>query len=337
MPGLPWSTEELADLARLSDTDFATKYPRRSYHARRVKRQDMRRAAGGELTDPATVVGVLAGEGVDLDQAMATASSQYARLHTERLRKQHQHLYLPGPAACLVVLSDQHFGAPGTDVTRAFAEAERVLDTPHTYVLLGGDLVDNMIVGKLLGKQMFTNTTQAEAWALAREYVHGFGHRVVGAVSGNHTKWTLSMIGLDIDRAICPEGALYDTDDLLVTVHVGATDVLLRLRHKWPGNSMYNPTHAMERAARFDNSDPDVYIGGHVHKGAMAREFTLAGRRKLAMLAGTYKAIDDYARTEGFPASDGSTAAALVIDHHGWWGTGNLDAALAYMRSTVRA
>ena len=91
---------------------------------------------------------------------------------------------------------------------------------------------------------------------------------------------------------------------------VGPHEFKIWTRHKWRGSSIYNATHGQERGARFDDPNFDVYVGAHVHKGAMAREFIHDAGRRLAMLTGTYKAVDDYASSEGFPRNDASTAVA---------------------------
>lgn len=368
MAGYKWTPDELAAVAEPDCTfaAFEARFPgQRTWTAFRFKRDELglpaRRGdpesnykekidsspsmysappndpAGGTTPPSPEITGVTAGERPDIDAIRQRAEAQYAAVAKTHERRKHQHLHFTHAPLCLVVCADQHFGAPGVDIRRIFEEQQAIMRTPGTYVLLGGDTVDNMIVGRLMSQQMFTSTTQEESWALAEDYVRRFEDRIVGAVSGNHTQWTTKMLGVDYDRQIVRDAALYDTDDLLVTVHAGPHELLLRLRHKWSGNSIYNPTHGIERAARFDSSRPDVYIGCHVHKGAMAREFVLDARRKLAMLAGTYKMVDSYARTEGFPANDASTAVALVIHADGsYFGTGNLYAALNYMRAIYR-
>lgn len=201
--------------------------------------------------------------------------------------------------------------------------------------MLMGDLVDNMVVGKLMAANLNHRTTNNEDWELARHYVERWGDRVIAYVGGNHTGgWTMRMLGLDLDRSIAPGNAIYDLDDVRFTAHVGNHEVSIWARHKWQGSSIYSATHGQERAARFDTSRHDVYVGAHIHRGAVAREFVVDRRRKLALLSSTYKHHDSYQRQEGFAANDMSTAVGLVINNDGsYFGSGNVSSILNYMKA----
>lgn len=342
----PWSAAEEADCLALDYAEFAARYPDRTYDGWRLKRGRLRRA--GEAPQPkprpqpvpevTNIVGVRAGEPVDIEDAIDRARRQYKRVNKTHERKHQQHIYLTGAPMMLALFSDQHIGSPHTDIDRMFAEQDLVLATPGAYVALAGDIVDNYVIGKLTAVNMHHTVTVAEEWAIAKHYLERFGDRLLWVHSGNHPAWSNRLIGLDIDRTITPDGVLYDADEILVNVHIGAHSYLVRSRHKWQGSSMYNPTHAMERAARFDNAAPDIFIGGHVHKGAMIREFVLAGERKTAILVGTYKGSHDtYAREVGFPANDASTGAAVIFFPDGsYQGFGSISAACQVMRAIYR-
>jgi len=261
------------------------------------------------------------------------AEARFAAASKRRAVQQRQSIHFRHGPVALIFLGDQHIGSSGTNIKRMYEEQEMIRATPGAYVALTGDVVDNYVIGKLTAQNMTHNMTVPEEWALAKHYVAGFGDRLIAVSSGNHPQWTQRLVGLDYDREITPEGVLYDTDDLIFDVHVGPHVRKVRLRHKWLGSSIYNPTHAIERSARFDSSDPDVFVGAHIHVGAVCREFILNGRRKLALMSSTYKEIDPYQRQEGFTENDASTAVALVINQDGsFFGTSSLASVLSYMR-----
>lgn len=359
---VPWTDDELAYLAAHGITGYLERYPGyRSYDAVRVKHgvlrkgggaasaapphvpgrtgplRDVRTASGTPEPEPPTIIGQTAADPHDPEAIRQAAEARFAAAAKRRATQRRQSVHFRHGPVALIFVGDQHIGSPGTNVRRMYEEQELIRATPGAYVCLTGDVVDNYVIGKLTAQNMTHGMTVPEEWALARHYVAGFGDRLVAVSSGNHPGWTQRLVGLDYDREITPAGVLYDTDDLLFEVHVGPHVRTVRMRHKWQGSSIYNPTHAMERAARFDNADPDVFVGAHIHVGAVCREFILHGRRKLALLSSTYKEIDPYQRAEGFADNDGSTAVALVINQDGsFFGTSSLASVLAYMRGVYR-
>lgn len=283
---------------------------------------------------PPVISGATANVESDIDAIRRAAEQKFEAKQRRAILKNHQRVrFAHGPVAIFFV-GDQHIGNTGTDVSRMFAEQEQILATPASYVVLMGDTVDNFIVGKLMAENMNAALNVWEQWELAKYYVERWGKRVFAQNSGNHSQWATKMIGVDYDRELCPDGILYDADELRFTVHVGDHEVRVRTRHKWRGNSQYNPSHALERAAKFDTPDFDVFVGAHVHQGATAREFIHSGKRKLALMSSAYKVIDGYQRESGFVENDASTAVALVINDDGsYWGTSNLPSVRAYMKA----
>lgn len=360
MAGYRWTADELAAVAEPDCTfaAFEARFPgERTWTAFRFKRESLglpaRRGDPADM-DAATaepeyraethlppapeITGVTAGERPDIAAIRAEAERRHQLLLRRQQRKRHQRVRFPHGPVALFFVGDQHIGAPGTDIARMFAEQDAILATPGAYVVLTGDIVDNMIVGKLVAENMHASTTIAEQWELAQHYIARWGDRVIAIVSGNHAQWTTRLAGLDYDRTICPDGVLYDADDLLFDVHVGHALVKVRCRHKWRGHSQWNISHALERAAKLDSAVPDAFVGAHIHRGAVAREFIHDGRRKLALLSSTYKQVDSYAIASGFERNDTSTAVAMVIEDDGaFWGTSSIAGVQAYMRRVYAA
>ena len=106
---------------------------------------------------------------------------------------------------------------------------------------------------------------------------------------------------------------IYDRDDARITIEVAGVRWPGRIRHKWLGKSIYNATHGIERAARFDQ-DFVWGVGAHDHRAGVARGFKMRGRSCLAVMCGTYKRIDGYARRGGYPMANESTAITTVFD-----------------------
>lgn len=241
---------------------------------------------------------------------------------------------------CLVFVGDQHLGSPGTDHDRCFYEATLIAETPGMRALLMGDIVDNMIIGRLAAVRAVghSRVTIAEEWELCREYFRTLGDSVDAVVSGNHDHWTYKLAGVDVLRGIVGEfidRPIYDSDDLRLKINVGDWTTEARLRHKWKGSSQYNPTHAIEKAAKWDG-DFTLGIGAHTHVGGVARGFIAQrGASGLAVQVGAYKRIDSFAREIGFPYANNSTAVAVLFDPatESMTGFENLETAARVMRA----
>lgn len=241
-----------------------------------------------------------------------------------------------GPV-CIVCMADLHLGSQGTDYGLLDRDLEIIESSPATYIGLAGDLVDNFIIGTLAALQMHSNITIREEYALARYVLERIKDRLVWSVLGNHESWTRAVAGVDFFASIHNEIAphiIYDRDEANIDVSVGESTYRWRVRHKWRGSSQYNPTHGIEKTAKFDAGNYfDIGVGAHTHVSGLAREFNNGGKTALAVLCGAYKRDDEYARRLGLPQPNSSTAVAVVLEEDGFWATSNLKVATNYMRT----
>ena len=227
-----------------------------------------------------------------------------------------------GPVA-IVFMADLHLGASGTDYPRLFREAEIVARMPNTYLATNGDLLNNFILPKLTHARAYDHTTIPEEWALVRRFLRIVSHKLILSVSGNHERWTnvLDMAGdyfADVLKSVKERNPMiYDANDALVRVSVGKAEYVLRMRHSWQSNSIYNVTHGIERLQKFDQNF-FIGVGAHSHASGVCRGFNAAnGVSGMAILCGTYKRYDHFAREKGFAQPNGSTAQTLVLHENG--------------------
>jgi hypothetical protein len=287
-------------------------------------------------TDPPPPQIVGAGPDVrpNIDEIRRTAEARFEMAARRAQDKQHQSIRWPHGPIAIFFLGDQHIGNKGADVKRMYDEQKMIMETPGSYVWQMGDVVDNFIVGRLVAENFKETLPIWDQWELAKDYLHGFGNRLVAVNGGNHDFWHQKVSGIDYTRDISPSGVLYDADTIRATLHVGPHAFRVWTRHKWKGKSMYNPTHGQERGAREDDPDRDIYVGAHNHTGAVCREFIRKAERKLAIQIGTYKMVDDYAVSEGFPRHDSSTACGVVMHDDGsFFAAADIRAILNYQRA----
>lgn len=259
------------------------------------------------------------GQEPDEDEVYERARRQWTKTATRAAQKASQRLIFEGPAVGLVFLADQHLGSPGTDIVRAMDEAEIVAGTEGLFAVMCGDLLDNFIIGKLKQARDGSRVTVSDEWALARRYLKIVAPKLVLSVAGNHDYWTELLSAVPYFRealaAISP-GTLYDADEARVEVRLGEYGWRLRVRHKWNGSSIYNPTHGQEKAAKFDQ-DADILVGAHTHVSGVVRSFNNGGKTGLAVQCGAYKIEDRYAIRQGFSRPNQSTAVCVVLTADG--------------------
>jgi len=280
------------------------------------------------------VNGATAGTDFDPERAIQEQARRFKQKHRRAQKKRRQTIRFDTGPIMIAFVGDQHLGNAGTDVERVFEEQKTIMQTPGAYAWIMGDVVDNFIVGRLKEQNMKPGAPIWEQWQLAQEYLDRWEDRIVAFVGGNHGAWTMQQTQIDYRRDVCPDGVLFDGDDVKAEVSVGSASYDVWARHKWKGNSIYNQTHGQERAARFNDPGHDLYVGAHTHEGALYREMIHEGQRKAAVQIGTYKVHDDYARASGFPPSDMSTACAVILHDDGsMHGMADLDAAKRYMQA----
>ena len=293
----------------------------------------------GEGSAPEVAVeGVRAGEWPDEEAVYRAALAEWEATRALETRKAAQTLrFSHGPVA-LVCMGDLHLGGAGVDYPRLFREAETIVQTPGVAVALLGDVLDNYIVNSLIAYQMENRISIPDEWALVRRFLRVMGDSIRIVVEGNHDAWTRRLSGVDYFREVAAEScarAIFARYDCRVNLTVGEATWPGRLRHKWRGNSIYNPTHGIERANKWEQ-DFVWGVGAHTHRGGFTRAFNAGGSDGMAALVGSYKRVDGYAAREGFPRPNNSTAVAIVFDErHGGSMTGfeNLGACLDYMRA----
>lgn len=308
--GMTWS--EIEDELGQDRVHFRSK-------ARRYKRDhlDEFKRAAPSLAESA---GVRAGAALpDADEVFERACQEWER--TARLieiRSSQRLTFDYGPIA-LVATADWHLGGSGVDYPRLDAELRLIADTPGMFAIGAGDLLDQMIVGRLLDARKNNRLSIRDEWALVRRQLAIIAPKLLAVVSGNHDNWAEALTGISyFERELrdLKPTALYDTDDAIIDVIVGGWELPVRIRHQWQGSSIYNPTHGIERAAKWDHNFV-IGMGAHTHRGGVCRDFNVGGGNiGMALMAGSYKLWegDAYARRKGFARPTDTTSVAVVID-----------------------
>jgi len=292
--------------------------------------------------EPPTCVttGVVADEPLDKEEIWQRAVAKWKRAEKLLERKRSQSLVFSHGPVAITWFADLHCGDDDVDYPRMEREIGIVRDTPGMYAGLVGDGVENFILAVFASVRLNASFTIPEEWALFQKVLELLGPKLRIVVSGNHDWWTKKLAGIDYFRqvvaGISPD-VLYDTDDCELTIKVGEMEVPTRVRHEWKGSSIYNPSHGIERTAKWDQGFL-LGVGAHLHECGVPRKFNAAGRNGLAVMCGSYKRSDSFARRKGFPKQNESTAITVIFDDetNSMTGFDNLEFAARFMRNVYK-
>jgi UDP-2,3-diacylglucosamine pyrophosphatase LpxH len=218
-------------------------------------------------------------------------------------------------------VSDLHVGSPETDYVRLEAELNEIMQTPDSYVVMLGDLIDAFVFNP---SQMEDMEQVPEQIALMREIITNLtkSNRLLGIIPGNHEDWQrrsgVNIYELITDTAKVP--VQYGVNYL--TANVAGIDYKVTMAHCLPGFSMYNPTHPEMREDHFGAEGADIIIAGHTHRRGitrMAKKVHGGGARELFYVSlGSYKATDGWTGKIGkhklAPEEMGGVAVVLRDD-----------------------
>ena len=225
-----------------------------------------------------------------------------------------QHITLPNRVVGIAQLSDMHFGNPETNYRAAYRDAEIIRDTPFLYAGYNGDGFDNWIKGKLVHLQRGQALTHDGELRMFFDYLQMIENKLLWSISGNHDGWTRQLAGIDaVKTALKGCLCLYDTDEIVFSLSVGPANWVIKARHQWKYQSIFNATHGLEVGWQRGDTDFDIALGGHTHIGTLCRPFYRHEKKRFAILTGTYKVTDPFARQMGVAKSQGLGSGAMIF------------------------
>lgn len=262
------------------------------------------------------VEGVHPGELPDESAVVKRAFEEWRLVEKMQARRETQKIIFSSGPIALIQFADLHLGDGGVNYPRLWEETKLVANMPGAYVIVGGDVTNDFIIGSLRQARDEARFSIPDEWALFRAWLRIIAHKIKIAVAGNHNNWPKLLTGMDYFEDVLGDwvqDALYDPDEVVVDIIVGDFTQKHKIRHIWRGSSIYNDTHGVERSAKFDSAF-DVGWASHTHASGLVRSFNVEGRTGWSMLSGSYKRVDTYARRRGFRKPNKATAVGLLID-----------------------
>jgi hypothetical protein len=204
-------------------------------------------------------------------------------------------IHLP-TTSTINIISDVHLGNPNTNVERFQQELNVILNTPNSYILFMGDLVDGIFWGGASGAEQSLNLN--EQYGLLRNLFKETKGKVIAGVSAEHdSKWVSNTGGDPYEMMEELTGAPYLRGVGEISLGVGDQEYKVVVAHKMRGHSMYNKNHPTYRQSRFDLQGADLYVSAHTHQKQISQESIrqFGGANIVTHIStGTYKEGDVY-------------------------------------------
>ena len=221
----------------------------------------------------------------------------------------------PGPIG-IALFGDPHIDDPGCDFARLREHTELVRNTEGLFAACVGDL-QNGWIGRLTYKYADQQATARQAWQLVEWWVEQLAPWMLWIVEGNHDLWVHGINRLSPLNWIKNfTYGLVEPDALSLALHL--PDVVepytFLCRHQFKGNSQWNETHGIAKAAQMGRAY-DVLCAGHFHKsGYQMIKHPMSGRVSHCVQIASYKIHDPYARSLDFADKTMFECPVMVID-----------------------
>lgn len=348
-----WTDEEVSDLLRLTEDEFAAAYPDRtltairmkagevlageSYTNFRVRQAAERGAANATAVEARRAPGMpeeLPEDPEALERLFAAyreivaAGDDLAGRPSKRLD------WRPEDAAPVGIafVSDIHAGAT-IDYARFERDLEAIRDTDGLYAVINGDLTENTkpqaksgtaLYGAVFGApglQLAYMTTRL-AWIATPPR-----HKLLAIVEGNHDGFDGRFAGIDrLPQLAAHLGAEYFTETGgSIFVHLGGQVYHLVVRHNHAGISQLNKGNSARRLYDewpWASEHADVIALAHTHEPHL-EQVMRKGEIVTYVRSGTYKVRDEWAENNGWRSAYGVPVVVLfpgerrIVAFHG--------------------
>lgn len=234
-------------------------------------------------------------------------------------------------------LTDVHYLSTRSDYILLNHYLDVIEQTPNAFVITGGDDCDNFNVtlGRVatgVYEDPFESGYQARAWALKMKRLDEL-EKIGFMVFGNHTDWSFNA-GIDwYDTYLSSFNCPILTSGGLVKVKVGKAVYEIAATHRYWGTSKLNPTNANKRYLEHEYPTADVVLLGHTHQSEILF-FERGGKERIAIIGGTLKLYENYARKHGIGGRAGTPGMCVVLfpNRNEMIGFKSFDRAIEYLR-----
>lgn len=215
----------------------------------------------------------------------------------------------------VAIFGDLHIDSPGCNIPLLRAHTQLVKETEGLFAGAVGDLQDNWI-GRLARLWAEQGVTARDSYRMTEWWLAELSQKLLFVVDGNHDGWGRGVSGIGPLDWICKQyNLLNQSDGIRIALQApGVEKVTINCRHDFKGRSQYNPAHGPTKAVLFGWRD-DIAVAGHTHEsGYNVHKDPMTGKVSHALRIASYKYIDRYAKTEGFPDNNIFECPVALVD-----------------------
>lgn len=223
-------------------------------------------------------------------------------------------LQYPDLPFALVLMSDMHYGSTNTDYDLLDKHFDMVENTPNFFLATNGDHTDNFNAIKhptgmmenplpphFQAKALFQRLIELDRKGKVAVVAHG-NHDLFGLDGGQDYFETFAEV---MRAPIFDEGGILTIDT--------PQKYKIVLNHTYWGKSKINITNAAKRLLEYESAgEADIAWVGHTHQSSY-EYLTKGGRDVIAVVSGTYKVDDPWARRNGIGGRSGHPGITLVM------------------------
>ena len=211
-------------------------------------------------------------------------------------------------------IGDAHVGASATHYDRLEKEIKAIDETPNSYIILVGDLVDGFFWNPAQMEQIEQMPEQYRYMKALIKHLTD-SRKLLLANGGDHDGWAKKM-GIDPYETMNNLGAYYVQGVSHLCTFVDDQEYKIIGAHRLPGSSIRDNTWAGKRASH-EIQGADIYYNAHTHiKGHSEQsinEFGGIARKVHYISLGPYKPTDEYSRKLGFVQQDSNSMYGCSI------------------------
>ena len=244
--------------------------------------------------------------------AALTARHTQRKTHHDAAKLRQVRVLVPGPVG-IAMFGDPHVDDPGCAWGPLESDVRLCRDTPGILAVDVGDDSNNW-VGRLQKLYADQEVTSRQSLKLIEWLIGSLPWLL--RIKGNHDSWntekgdTADYVYRMLEQLGVHEASGQRMEIFLPT----GSSFRMHVRHDFPGNSQFNPAHAIVRETLFGYSD-HILACGHRHStGYMPIWRPEPHRLCHGFRCGTYKDFDHYAKDKGFQDSNWGRALGATVD-----------------------
>lgn len=220
----------------------------------------------------------------------------------------------PDVPVAILLATDIHYGALGTDYGLLDKHLEIVENTPNFFMVVNGDSVDNFNVAKH-PSGMYENPLppQLQTQAMMEKFRALDEIGKIGVLSfGNHDNF-MGVAGYDWLESFARgmKASIFTSGGFLHIMH-GQEHYGMAMTHQYWGVSKLNPTNAAKRFWEHEYPQADIVFLGHTHQSE-ALHWERGGKQRIAVIGGSYKSQDNWATKLGIGRNPGKPGITLLL------------------------